>query len=242
MSRLNSYKAFFTLCLPTTTLILILLSMAGCNNTTETFEPLDDLYTQFKNPPSEARPFMRWWWNGDCIEVDELQRELDVMKAAGIGGVEINPIAKPEGGDDFEYNCYEWLSPEWNERVKATVNMARDRDMIVDLIMGSGWPFGGEFLEEDQFLQGVGIRKIELEGPRKYTLQLEEVWLLPGRSFGNYENKDAPDPTLFFLQMIPHGASGEMAFLCISVDFRQGYLAQNLLFGFPPMDRSTINI
>ena len=60
---------------------------------------------------------MRWWWNGDCIEVDELERELDIMKAAGIGGVEINPIKKPDGGDDFDYQCYEWLSPEWNERV-----------------------------------------------------------------------------------------------------------------------------
>ena len=50
---------------------------------------VDELYTLFKDPPSEARPFVRWWWNGDCIEVDELERELDVMKAAGIGGVEI---------------------------------------------------------------------------------------------------------------------------------------------------------
>ena len=189
--------------------ILILMSVSGCKNTVETSESSEDLYTLFKNPPSEARPFVRWWWNGDCIEVDELQRELDVMKAAGIGGVEINPIAKPEGGDDFDYHCYEWLSPEWNERVKATINMAHERDMIVDLIMGSGWPFGGEFLEEKQFLQGVGIRKIELEGPRKYVLKLEEVWQNPGRNFGIYENKEAPDPELFFLQMIPHGASGE---------------------------------
>ncbi len=220
MSKFNRYKAFFILFLPATTLILILLQMAGCNKTVETSDSSDDLYALFKNPPAEARPFVRWWWNGDCIEIDELQRELDVMKAAGIGGVEINPIAKPEGGNDFDYNCYEWLSPEWNERVKATINMAHERDMIVDLIMGSGWPFGGEFLKEDQFLQGVGVRKMELEGPRKYVLQLEEVWQLPGRNFGIYENEGAPDPTLFFLQMIPHGASGktELADLMNDVD------------------------
>ncbi|MEN8228771.1 MAG: glycosyl hydrolase [Bacteroidota bacterium] len=189
--------------------ILFLLSSAGCNHTEETPASSDDLYALFKNPPSEARPFVRWWWNGNCIEEDELQRELDVMKAAGIGGVEINPIAKPEGGDNFDYRCYEWLSPEWNERVKAAIHMAHERNMIVDMIMGAGWPFGGEFLEEEQFLQGVGIRKIELEGPRKYVLNLEEIWQLPGRNFGLYENKGAPDPKLFFLQMIPHGASGE---------------------------------
>ncbi len=169
----------------------------------------DELYAVFKEPPPEARPFARWWWNGDCVEIDELERELDVMKAAGIGGVEINPIAKPEGGDPFDYQCYEWLSREWNERVKATVEMAKQRSMVVDLIMGSGWPFGGEFLQEDQLLQGVGIRKMELEGPQTLSLDLEEEWQLPGRDFGAYANPDAPDPELFFLQMIPHGARGE---------------------------------
>ncbi len=191
-----------------TLVLLMFIIVCGCSQKNQKELAPDELYTLFNDPPTEARPFVRWWWNGDCVEVDELERELDVMKAAGIGGVEINPIAKPDGGEPFEYQCYEWLSPEWNERVKATVEMARQRNMVVDLIMGSGWPFGGEFLEEDQFLQGVGIRKMELEGPGTIELKPEEVWQLPGRNFGTYENPYAPDPRLFFLQMIPHGAQG----------------------------------
>jgi hypothetical protein len=193
-------------------LILLLISV-GCMQTGKSDVSSDELYALFKDPPPEARPFVRWWWNGDCIEIDELERELDVMKTAGIGGVEINPIAKPEGGNPFDYQCYEWLSPEWNERVKATVEMAKQRSMVVDLIMGSGWPFGGEFLLEDQFLQGVGIRKIELEGPRTMILDVKEVWQLPGRNFGIHENPDAPAAELFFLQMIPHGAVGESSLI-----------------------------
>ncbi|KPL11123.1 MAG: hypothetical protein AMS26_20695, partial [Bacteroides sp. SM23_62] len=103
----------------------------------------------------------------------------------------------------------EWLSAAWNERVKATVEMARERDMIVDLIMGSGWPFGGRFLNDDQLLQGVGLKKMELAGPGRYVLNIKEIWQLPGRDFGSYNNPDAPEPDLFFLQMIPHGARGE---------------------------------
>lgn len=189
--------------------LIPLLTSGGCTQTGQSDVSFDELYALFKDPPAEARPFVRWWWNGDCIEIDELERELDVMKAAGIGGVEINPIAKPEGGDPFVYNCYDWLSPEWNERIRATVEMAKQRGMVVDLIMGSGWPFGGEFLQEDQFIQGVGIKKIELEGPRVLTLDVEEVWQLPGRDFGSLTNPDAPAAELFFLQMIPHGAIGE---------------------------------
>ena len=188
--------------------LFAMLFSGACNNMRDT-SSTEELYAIFQEPPAGARPFVRWWWNGDCIEVDELERELDVMKAAGIGGVEINPIARPEGGDEFDFKCYDWLSPEWNERVKATVEMARERDMIVDLIMGSGWPFGGRFLNEDQLLQGVGIRKMELVGPRNVTLKPADIWQLPGRDFGSYNNPEAPDPELFFLQMVPHGASGE---------------------------------
>jgi len=185
-----------------------LLILVGCTNTNNHNDTVDNLYSSFKNPPAEARPFVRWWWNGDCIEVNEVERELDVMKTAGIGGVEINPIAKPGGGDPFDYKCYEWLSPEWNNRVKATADAAKQRGMVADILMGSGWPFGGEFLKKDQFLQGVGIRRIELEGPGTKTLNVKELWKLPGKNFGAHNNKDAPDPELFFLRLVPHDASG----------------------------------
>ncbi len=191
-----------------TALLFSLLYFGACDAPPDSAST-ESLYLLFEDPPAQARPFVRWWWNGDCIEPDELERELDVMKAAGIGGVEINPIAKPEGGDPFDYQCYEWLSQEWNERVKATVEFARERDMIVDLIMGSGWPFGGRFLKEDQLLQGVGIKKMQLVGPRSYEIEIKEEWQLPGRDFGSYNYPDAPAPELFFLQMIPHGAKGE---------------------------------
>ncbi len=54
-----------------------------------------DLYKQFQNPDSRYRPFVRWWWNGDRVEAEELVRELHLLKEAGIGGVEINPISFP---------------------------------------------------------------------------------------------------------------------------------------------------
>lgn len=35
---------------------------------------------------------MRWWWFGPGVTKPELDRELQVMKANGIGGVEIQPV------------------------------------------------------------------------------------------------------------------------------------------------------
>ena len=51
-----------------------------------------ELYGLFRDPQSIYRPFVRWWWNGDKVEADELKRELHILKDAGIGGVEINPV------------------------------------------------------------------------------------------------------------------------------------------------------
>ncbi|WP_296635351.1 hypothetical protein [Polaribacter sp.] len=28
----------------------------------------EDLFQKFQDPPAEARPFVRWWWNGNKIK------------------------------------------------------------------------------------------------------------------------------------------------------------------------------
>ena len=38
-----------------------------------------ELYHRFANPDSIYHPFVRWWWNGDMVEIEELRRELRVM-------------------------------------------------------------------------------------------------------------------------------------------------------------------
>ena len=76
------------------------------------------LFQTFSNPEMKYRPQVRWWWNGDKVTAHEILRELDVMKEAGIGGVEINPIAFP-GGDSIGIRTLEWCSPEWCQMVKV---------------------------------------------------------------------------------------------------------------------------
>src|SRR5258708_39370375 len=47
------------------------------------------LHEAFAHPPDDSRIMMRWWWFGPAVTKVELKRELEQMKAAGIGGVEI---------------------------------------------------------------------------------------------------------------------------------------------------------
>ncbi len=47
------------------------------------------LHDGFTHPPDDCRIMVRWWWFGPAATNPEIQRELEQMKAAGIGGVEI---------------------------------------------------------------------------------------------------------------------------------------------------------
>ena len=126
----------------------------------------EELYQLFSKPESIYRPFVRWWWNGDKVEGAELKRELQVMKDAGIGGVEINPIKFPgRGTDDLGKKSLKWLSNEWIDMVKLASEEAKRLDMTSVLIVGSGWPFGAEYLEGEERADIVVNYSQKLSGP-----------------------------------------------------------------------------
>ncbi|MDR2858984.1 MAG: hypothetical protein LBV64_01140, partial [Mediterranea sp.] len=134
----------------------------------------DSLFTLFQQPLGTAKPFVRWWWNGDKLSAKEILRELDVMKDAGIGGVEINPIAFP-GGDDLAIPSLPWLSPEWIEMVKVALKGAAERGMICDTIVGSGWPFGAEFLTREEQTQLLTLSGRKVQGPAVVKLNTADL-------------------------------------------------------------------
>lgn len=87
---------------------------------------------------------MRWWWFGPAVTQQQLDRELQAMRAAGIGGVEIQPVY-PLALDDPSNGIrnLRFLSPELSEALRFTAARAQRLGLRVDLTLGSGWPFGG---------------------------------------------------------------------------------------------------
>ncbi|MBR4166499.1 MAG: glycoside hydrolase family 2, partial [Bacteroidales bacterium] len=130
-------------------LVLLTLPFAG-RSVAQTKMSSKQLYSQFQNPDNRYRPFVRWWWNGDRVKAEELVRELHIMKEAGIGGVEINPISFPAGDDTLDAKALKWLSDEWIDMLKVVFDEADRIGMTCDLIIGSGWPFGAEDLPRDE--------------------------------------------------------------------------------------------
>jgi hypothetical protein len=139
-------------------------------------EASGELYSLFRDPSSLYRPFVRWWWNGDKVEKAEISRELRLLKDAGIGGVEINPIRFPARTNDLGKKPLKWLSPEWTEMVHFAADEARSLGLVCDLIVGSGWPFGAEWLQGDERTQMVSVAIKKLEGPLDYEISLYELF------------------------------------------------------------------
>ncbi len=136
----------------------------------------DELWRVFHEPPMSARPFVRWWWNGDKVTANEILRELDVMKSAGIGGFELNPIRFPDDSDPLHVPVLTWLSPEWCAAVRTAAVGARERGLTADIIVGSGWPFGGRFLSRDQQTQILTVGRYGCTGPGKITITEAEMF------------------------------------------------------------------
>jgi len=137
--------------------------------------PDESLFQIFTDPAMQYRPMVRWWWNGDRVIGSELLRELDVLKAAGIGGVEINPIKFPNDAQAMDTRPLQWLSGEWIDVLEVVLKGARERGMTCDMIVGSGWPFGGEFLTREEQSQMVALGTRDVTGPTRLEVTRAEL-------------------------------------------------------------------
>jgi alpha-L-rhamnosidase len=152
----------------------------------------DALREGFLNPPDEARPMMRWWWFGPAVTKPGLQKELETMRSAGIGGVEIQPVY-PMALDDPASGIRNlpYLSPEFLDAVGSANRTARSLGMRVDITLGSGWPYGGPKTTPDLAAGKLRVARVPLAGPVSGKPALE-----PGESIIAAFDGNSLDPDL----------------------------------------------
>jgi hypothetical protein len=107
-------------------------------------DSIQQLRHGFLNPPDDARPMMRWWWFGPAVTKPELKLELETMRGAGIGGVEIQPVYPLMLDDESKgIKNLQYMSPEFLDDISYANSTARLLGLRVDITLGSGWPYGG---------------------------------------------------------------------------------------------------
>jgi hypothetical protein len=87
---------------------------------------------------------VRWWWFGVAVEKPEILRELEQMKADGIGGVEL-AFEYPQTLNDPAQGLENlpFLSPAMLDAVTYAQSEGRRLGLRVDVTLCSGWPYGG---------------------------------------------------------------------------------------------------
>lgn len=115
---------------------------------------------------SLSKPWTRWWWMGNAVDRENIQRELKELAAAGIGGVEITSIygVKGEEARDIAYQ-----SPAFTDALKDAIAKAHALGMGVDLPPGAGWACGGPFVPEERGLWSLRLRPVALKAGETWT-------------------------------------------------------------------------
>ena len=132
---------------------------------------------------------MRWWWFGPAVTKPEIQRELEQMKAAGIGGVEIATLY-PQALDDPQtgFRNLPYLSDEYIDALRFAASEATKLGLRIDVTLGSGWPFGGPHIPVTQAAGEMRVETVAIpSGARSIVVprvsageQLISIFLVPG--------------------------------------------------------------
>lgn len=109
----------------------------------------------------ENKPWTRWWWPGSAVDKASLTWQLEKLAAAGIGGVEITPIYGAKGA---ESRYIDFLSPKWMEMLEHVGREAQRLGLGVDMATGTGWPFGGPWIDEVNALKRAVLKEGQITG------------------------------------------------------------------------------
>ena len=136
----------------------------------------DDLRLLWARAPQDNlfMPRTRWWWPGSRVTREGITRQLEQMRAAGIGGAEIVHTFRLHRQGNLPF-----LSPERIELLRHAISEAARLDMKIALTPSPGWDFGGPWVPPEHRSKCLAPAWLDLQGPFQY-----EGPLPPFRDFG----------------------------------------------------------
>ena len=115
-------------------------------------------------PTEEMRPWVYNWWMGSAVDAAGLEYQCRELADKGFGGFHVIPIYGANGpGNRYRAQWKPLLSPEWIDAWNEAASQAKRHGLGIDLTMGSGWCFGGPWIDKDHAASS-GI-KVKRAGP-----------------------------------------------------------------------------
>lgn len=135
----------------------------------------NNLFAQIKWPAitQQTKPWTRWWWMGSAVDRSNLRWTMEQYQQAGLGGLEITPIYGVKGTEE---KFIDFLSPKWMEMFQYTLAEAKRLNLGIDMATGTGWPFGGPWVEDKDASKYVAYKMYTLNGGEmlKDTIQYRQ--------------------------------------------------------------------
>jgi len=132
----------------------------------------DNLERSFLTPPDATKPYMYWYWLNNNASAAGITKDLNAMKAAGVGEVFIGHVVSdgiPEGNVPI-------LSPEWWKLVSFAVTEGERIGVRVGMFNGPGWSqSGGPWMKPEQSMRYIAGQESFVKGGTTFNGQLPKV-------------------------------------------------------------------
>jgi hypothetical protein len=134
---------------------------------------------------NETKPWTRWWWHGSAVNANDLTANMQELKNAGFGGVEITPIYDVKG---YENQSLSFQSVDWMMMFYHTLQEGKRLGLGIDLANASGWPFGGPWIGAEDACKNFQYKNYTLKSGEKLNEKIQFIQQSYVRAVGHQVN------------------------------------------------------
>ena len=114
-------------------------------------------------PTKEMKPWVYNWWMGSAVDEAGMELQCRELADRGFGGFHVIPIYGAKNG--WERKWKPLLSEEWIAAWNMAAGKAKEHSLGIDLTMGSGWCFGGPWIDKRHAASsGMMVKRAGLGG------------------------------------------------------------------------------
>lgn len=205
--------------------IITLLVSAGLAGAAQT--PLEDA---FLHPPVNVRPYVWWHWMGSNFSKEGITKDLEAMKAAGIGGATIFNLTsavqeshKPLLDNPWPDQTYR--SPKYWEAMRHAAAEAQRLGLELGLHNTVGYSTtGGPWIDEARNMQQIVARSVTVEGGKRVSVEIPRPDPVVYRGWGSTGAKFERFTDLALLAVPAEGDIDPAQAIDLSGSFKDGRL------------------
>jgi hypothetical protein len=151
----------------------------------------DTIKSGFKTPTDDNTLWCYWYWIGDDISKEGITKDLEAMKAAGIGGALIGNINPDEIDGKVPI-----LSEDWWDHMVHAVNEGKRIGVDIGAFNSPGWSqSGGPWVKPEMAMRYMTYSEINAKGGKNVNLKLtkpneefQDVYVLAFPSLASEKN------------------------------------------------------